>query len=810
MIQKTLPLRYLVPAALLLLMFAQIVGSATRTSLTIDEGLHITSGYSILRTGDHRLIEEHPPLVKFIAAWPLLLVPDLPDPRDLPAWKTDSSQMDSTRLVQVTQSLIYPYIPLDRLVFAARLPIALLALLLGAIAFRWSTDLFGYKGGLLTLFLITFDPNLLAHAGVAATDLGAALFILLALYTLWRWLRRPTWRRWIWAGLALGLAQAAKLSAVLLLPVQGLLVLLFALRIGNSHPSPIGFEGQGLGARNAVLRFAFYVGMVFLAALVLWALYGFEIGPIPESGSDLLVPAASHAVPWLRLRGHMQSGHAAFLMGHVSHRGWWYYFPVALMLKTPIPILLAWLAGLITLLPGLRRRWRDELALLLFPALYFGSSLQSTLNIGYRHLLPILPLLAVSTGRLATFIKTKWRLALLAPWGLWLAVDSVTLYPHYLTYFNALAGGPEGGYRYLVDSNTDWGQALKDLARFQDDHDIESVFLSMFTFLDPAIYGVRYQPMTPMHGNTPAVFPSRFNPPPGDYVISTTTLQGIPLADPEMFDWFRRRTPDARIAHAMFYYHVPELTTSGAWVAQCFVPVAPLSSQAIDYGFGDIDLRRIYFDCTQSWVIPAGGQALEQHKDTDGPLRWYIFHQDVVHNADPFIQTWLTPLRLSYEQTRRTTEPPFAIYEATSILVSPTQPISGSVHVGSLTFLGHTQSTQLRDIPAFQSTGLEIWTYWRVDAVPDRPLSLMLHLVGPAGTPAIVGDGLGVPVENWQVGDVIVQRHRLQMPPDAPHGEYALYAGAYWADTLERWQVFQGELATGDQLLLSPVQVQLP
>jgi hypothetical protein len=813
-------IRWSLTIALLLLLFTQTVSAINRTSLTIDEGLHITSGYSILRTGDYRLIEEHPPLVKFIAAWPLLLDPDLADPRGLTGWELDTDITDSLRLVRVTQDLVYDYQPLDRLVFAARLPIALLALLLGAVAFRWAADWFGSLGGLLALFLLAFDPNIIAHAGLATTDLGAACFILIALFAFQRFLHRPSWRRWALAGLTLGLAQGAKLSAMLLLPTQGLLILAYSIWNSSATPIPFGsaagIADRGEGSRWRVLLKwgTAYAGMLVLAALVLWALYGFEVGPVPELGVSL--PAASHAIPWLRLREHMEGGHAAFLMGQVSHQGWWYYFPVALAVKTPLPILLAWLAALVALLFGLRRRWRDELALLLFPMLYFGSSLLSSLNIGYRHLLPILPALAVSSGRLVGCLGGLPRRLVAIGLGLWLILSTVALQPHYLAYFNELAGGPDGGYRYLVDSNTDWGQALKDLARYQEAHDIGSVYLSMFTFLDPAIYGVRYQPLTPMHGDTPAVFPSRFNPPPGIYVISTTTLQGIPLADPEMYDWFRHREPDARIGHVMFLYDVPRAIEPGGWVAQCVVPVAPLPPETIAEGFGRRDLRRGYFDCTQSWLIPEGG----------GSPGWYVVARDVTSQPDDFIQSHLARARLVYEQTQPHLVPPFVVFEwvpggamvpdlvSTGIVAPSAWPPLQAETEGENTsaplaleggpkWLGYRlDSTQVR-----LGQAVELQAYWRVRERPAQPLSLMAHLLGEDGQVVAVADGLGVPIENWQVGDIIVQRHILEIPPDAPAGMYWMQVGAYTLPDLRRLVVTAAQWPTSDRILLQRIEV---
>ena len=809
---------------LLMALFGQAVVTASRMSLTMDEGLHITSGYSILRTGDFRLIEEHPPLVKLLAAMPLLFVPDLPDPRTLPGWESNLPVTDSQRLVKATQALVYPYKPIDRLVFAARVPVALLAVLLGAIVFRWARDLRGPPSGLLALFLLSFDPNIIANASVATTDLGTACFIALAMYTFWRFLRQPTSDRMVLAGITLGLAQVAKLTGLLLLPVEALLAAWYV----------IGHKNWRMAARQA--------GVFAAAAMTLWAVYRFEIGHVP--GVPFPVPAASHAIPWLRLQQHIAGGHAAFLMGQVSTTGWWYYFPVAFVLKTPLPTLILLVVAITMAIKGLRTEDGDQRAvpgkwsaLVLFPLAYFVSSVFNPLNIGYRHLLPILPFIFVFTAvclspfayRLshisdqATVTLLPRPLARVTPAlelfrglspGLlviallaWNVIGTVSLFPYYLAYFNVLAGGPDGGWRYLADSNTDWGQALKDLAAYERANGIERVRLSMFTFMDPSVYGVRYEALTPMLGNTPAVFPSRFNPPPGDYVISATTLQGIPLADPEMYDWFRKRQPDARIAHVMFLYHVPP-SPQREWVAECTVPVGPLEPEQLAAGLGRNDFRLAYFDCSMSWLYPSGGQS----------PGWFALAADApVGNA-----RWLASTRLSYEQKRRGFAPPFRIYEDDAPAAYPT---GGRVHVAPSTMLlAEAASAAAIDLPITFDGGLTLLGYtldrptlkpgetahletvWRVDRVPDQLLSLMAHVLAPDGHVVVAGDGLGVPIENWQPGDVFVQRHTLTIPLDTPPGSYWLQTGAYWLEDQARWQV-RDNRTTGNRALLMTLEV---
>lgn len=791
---------------LLCMIWAQATGSSARTSLTIDEGLHITSGYTILRTGDFRLVEEHPPLVKLLEALPLLLMPDLPDPTTLSGWDSDVAVTNSVRLVGAAKDLVYPYQPIDRLVFAARVPVALLAVLLGAVVFRWASDLWGRSGGLIALSLLAFDPNILAHGSVAGTDLGAALFITLALFLLVRFMRRSTISLLVLAGVALGLAQGAKLSSVMLLPVVVLLVLLRPARLG--------------------VRLFSLVSLLLIAFAVLWGIYAFELEVV--AGVPFPVPASSHHIPWLRLRQHMTDGHAAFLVGENRLQGWWYYFPVAFVLKSPLPVILALLSALAVFCRGPRRPLLDEGGLLLFPLLYAGSSLLSPLNIGYRHLLPILPFLFIFSGRLAVagrrVLAHGSRLTCIGSriiccaFFAWHAVGTVRLFPHYLAYFNELAGGPDGGWRFLADSNTDWGQGYKDLARFQQERGTGPVRLSAFIFYDPAIYGVEYEPLTPMRGDTPPIFPSRFNPPPGEYVISATTLDGIPLVDPEMYDWFRKHEPDARIAHVLFYYHIPPQHPVPAWLAQCTIPTVPLSPEVASEGFGRDDLRLAAFDCTQAWLYPDGGRS----------PGWYALYRGE-ETEEEFTRVHSAPARLVYEQRLRHQTPPFAAYEWSplaprqllagvkdeSLIVAPsewtlaraeaegampTAPISLSE---TMAFLGY----RIADLATPPGESLVLWTYWSIEAPVGEPLSLMAHLVDGAGVPVAIGDGLGVPVESWQTGDIIVQRHVLDIPPDTEPGTYWIQTGAYTLMDLRRLEITLEHQAGGDRIVLSQLEI---
>ena len=773
--------------ALLLLwvFFAQVAFAARETSITLDEPLHIASGYACLLTGDYRLVEEHPPLLKMLQAAPLLLAsPRLPDPRAVPGW-------DEGDLITVAQHTVVIYRPIDPLVFAARVPTMLVGVLLGALIFRWTRDLTGKRSYLpvLAVFLFAFDPNMLAHAGVAATDLGAAAAMCGALYTFWRWLRQPTYTRALVAALLLGLALGVKNTALMLGPIYAVLLLWACLR--RHSWKPYLFQGMLIAAG---------------AFLLLWAIYRFEFGTI--SGIPFPIPAPSHLLPLRKLQQHMQDGHAAFLMGQNYHHGDWRYFPIAFALKTPPLTLL--LCGW-TLLRGLwrlgKKRGRAGVALplyasapiLLFLMLYTAVSLASGINIGYRHLLPMLPVIFVGVasygmpgiGSVLQVASYKLRNALrFTFYGILLGYAIITLsfLPWHLAYFNVFADGPDGGYRYLVDSNLDWGQTWKALRSYFDVEGITEFYMSSYTINDPRAYGLDYTPLPPWP-DAPPVMPQRFDPPPGVYAISSTQLQGVVIADAEMFDYFRNLEPHTHIGYAMFVYEIPPRLPV-AWIAQCSTPVTPLPVDVLREGFGiDETVPTLSFDCSQSWIVPpSDGRYVLSRDDTGDP--WAL----------------LVQARLAYEQKQPGFVPPFTVYEWEAV-ASP-QPgftmTNPPTFDATLTFLGY-------DAPPLkigETNVVETW--WRVEARPAQPLSLMAHLLQADGVPVAVGDGLGVPVEQWMPGSLLVQRHQFAIPPETPPGAYTFHIGAYALPTVERLVVTSAGAPSADYVVAGQLEVVAP
>ena len=572
----------------------------------------------------------------------------------------------------------------------------------------------------------------------------------------------------------LGLALGSKVSAISLVPVIGLLCLLGP----RSLPWP--------------RRFLTAAGCLSLAALTLWAVYGFEMRPLP--GIPFPVPAATHVAIYRSLQQHYQLGHPSFLLGRNSDHGWWYYFPIAFALKTPLPTLLLLIASAASVFRAIRqsplstlhsphaiRRWGP---LLVYPALYAASAPFSSVDIGYRHLLPLLPFLFILISRLTldvsrlTFDVSRIthhvsRITFYALLTCYLAI-TLRLAPHYLAYFNV-----RDGYRYLVDSNLDWGQNLYQLRDWMDEHDVERVYYAHYSPARPQVYGIQADFLPP----DPRAVPfAPLDPAPGVYAIGATVLQGAYTPEVNTYAWFRSHEPVARLGHALFIYRVPA-RAAPAWAAVCADPTPVLPPDEARAQFGNADMRVILLDCGQSWVYPAGEQpgAYALSPDAEPPPGAALEVQARHADGGSF----------------------YNMYRIEGVRLAPEHPMEGVTLEGPLAFLGY----QVNVTAVHPGEVVELHTFWEVKESPGRPLSLMAHLIGSDGNVVAVGDGLGIPVDQWRPGDVIVQRHLLEAPEATPAGAYRLQTGAYWLDTMERWSVHLAGGTTGDRIMLDEIVI---
>jgi Dolichyl-phosphate-mannose-protein mannosyltransferase len=508
-------------------------------SQTFDEVAHLAAGYSYLATGDFRLNEEHPPLAKELAALPVLLAFRLPFSPDPDLW----ARAEQWRIGQ--EFLYHSPVPTDRILTLARLPGLLLGAALVGLIGWWGYRLWGRAAGLLGMALATLEPNLVAHSCLVTTDVGVTLFTFLALYLLWEYTAAPS--PWLMAavGLCLGLALATKFSAVFLV---GLAVVIFAGHALLAGVPPWPWRRDLAPGARPVAVVVSTVVVLALAGLTVVALYGGgEVVSWWDGFSTVLV--------------HQGRGHEAFFVGAYSREGWWYYFPVAFLIKTPLGSLALIGLSLTLCRSGRPLRWRDATFLLAPVGLLFLVMVPARINIGLRHVLPVYPFLFVLAGRVAT-ARLRWAWASVALWGVPLALtaaSSLRVAPHELAYFNELVGGPGEGHRYLSDSNLDWGQDLRGLKAYMDREGLPAVYLSYFGTAPPEEYGVRYQ-YTPT-ARDPGSPPAPDDPlPPGTgkevLAISVVNLQGVYLDDKGLYGWLCSRQPVAKIGYSIYAYDI--------------------------------------------------------------------------------------------------------------------------------------------------------------------------------------------------------------------------------------------------------------
>ena len=549
-------------ALLLIIFFAQGAHIAANKSNTFDEPAHILNGYAYLSEGIDFLAPLHHPIPgRAITSLPLAFI-DL----DLVA-STPSEEEDNSAFHRYSVKFIFENtVTGEKILLLSRLSVLTLALLLGGVLYLWSSELWGRAGGLFSLFLFALSPNILAHSSLATTDLPITTFFFISAYCLWLTLRRDThWQLAAVTGIAVGFAFATKHTAFLLLPLVAITVF---MKIG-----------RGEGWKRTATH---YTVVAAVAYVTLWALYGFHYhSPSPEYGGlpwekftgsplaplfDLMRSVTflpeSYIYSLAGTFGSASSGKPAFLMGEYSLTGWWYYFILAFLIKTPEATIFFLIAALCFMVASKDRSQLGEAAFILFmPLLLLVVISSQKVNIGLRHLLPAYPFLFVFLGYLPTIGRKAVRYGRygFVFFCFWYAASAAMIHPNQLAFFNGFIGGPKNGYKYLVDSNLDWGQDLPALKRYMDENAIDSVKIAYFGLSDPRYYGIEYEWLPSYvifdHMKSPELGGGRFFID-GYVAISATMLQGVYLADRVLYRVFRELRPVARLGYSIFVYRI--------------------------------------------------------------------------------------------------------------------------------------------------------------------------------------------------------------------------------------------------------------
>ncbi len=580
-------------------------------SPTLNEPAHLAAGISHWQFGSFELYRVNPPLVRSIAAIPVMLA----------GAKTDWSRLRNDPTMRTEFMVGKDFIAANGersfiLVTLARWACIPFAWIGGVVCFLWARDLYGSLAGVLAVTLWCFSPNILAHASLITSDAAATSLCLLACYLFWRWLRKPTWRQATVAGAALGVALLTKTTLIVLAPALPLAWLLYRYLDPLKTPRPKWI-------RDSLMQFAF----VTVAFFTLNLGFGFE-GTFTRLGdysfishtltgqnsygmgnrfassslAAIPIPLPLHYVRGIDVqwRDFEECSRPSYLAGEFKDRGWWYFYLYAMGIKVPLG---AWGLFALTVIgrfsvmrktalsshetddvDSLRpTAWKDE-AFLLFPAtlILIAVSSQTGFSEHLRYVLPIFPFMIIWISQAASLCdhhalskfpsaaspgflpKRSWLVATTVGLICWFVGSSLYAYPHSLAYFNELAGGVRGGNAYLLSSNADWGQDLLYLKQWLDEHpEVDKLNLAFCGHYDTSKLGFKYTVPPPQDiktGRVPKLEP-------GWYAISVSFIRGYPWFvfdgngnsvryEIDSLSYFQRFQPTVSVGGSIYIFHI--------------------------------------------------------------------------------------------------------------------------------------------------------------------------------------------------------------------------------------------------------------
>ncbi len=511
---------------LVLIASARIVATYDPLSHTIDEPAHIACGMEWLEKHTYTFEAQHPPLTRVMSA----LVP----------WISGSRGHGEKGMYEDGIAILFANGGEEKILSRARLGILPFFWIACWVTFACTRWIAGAASAVVSVFLLSMTPGMLAHAGLATTDMGLTAMLWLALYTGWRWIETPTTLGTCAFGAATGAAILAKFSTFAFLPAIALFGLLFwFFWQRESFPSTVA------RVRARLPQFGIAVGV---SLFVVWAGYLFSFGSAPYFPFSVPAPELFRGIE--EVSKHDKLGHLTYLMGSVNTVGWPSFFVIALGVKTPLAVLALGLAGFGLMLVRKffgPRGWivpSTILGILVF------SSFFSQIKIGTRHVLPVLVGLAIAGGGASIWLcrrvnGARTAQAAVAILLVTVGVNSIAAHPDYIAYFNAIAGSQP--QEFLIDSDLDWGQDTKRLARRLKEVGATEVYYNQFGAGDPRkMYG--FPPIKPLDVNGPK---------PGWNAVNITPMklglwQGARYAyDPGFHFWPEQTAPVERVGRGI-------------------------------------------------------------------------------------------------------------------------------------------------------------------------------------------------------------------------------------------------------------------
>jgi len=573
-------------AILLIVNATCLAWGAYTHSPTFDEMAYLPAGLSHWYFGRFELAPVSPPLVRLVAAAPVALSSPRNDWRRYdPSPTSRSEHMVGQDFANANGKRTLWFFTLARW---ACIPFSILG---GWVSYSWARKLYGDPAGLLALVLWCFSPGLLAHGQLMTPDMGTTSLGVAAGYCFWRWTKRPSWPRAFWAGISLGAAELAKSTLLiffLLWPALWIVQKLCA-KERRSCRAYLG-EASQLAATLVCAVYLMNLGYLFNGSFQPLREYRFVSRTLGGEAAELSGEGNRFAGSWMgRIPVPLPSNYLlgldfqkqqlenadgrqkSYLRGQWQDRGWWYYYLYALLIKAPLGIWVLVVAAIIARCRFGPVDWHDELSILLpLGSILLLVSLQTGFNHHLRYVLPMAPFAFIWTSKAAqSFGVTRRMLAVSVCVGAsWFVSSSLFIFPHSLSYFNELTGGPRGGHAHLIDSNIDWGQDLLYLNDWLERHPTaKPVKIAFFGRFPPELAGIELQlPLGgpgdpsktdfPVHTVAPAEPAPLIGPEPGWFAISVNHLRGVTWMLGADYRYFLLFRPVATAGYSIYLYHI--------------------------------------------------------------------------------------------------------------------------------------------------------------------------------------------------------------------------------------------------------------
>lgn len=527
---------------------------SANTAPTSDEFTFVTSGYSYWKTMDFRMNTEQPPLLKLIDTIPLLFMSDIKFPIEHASWKKaklfENDGFYKEFIFHANND------KKEKMLFATRAMNSALSLILAIIILLWATELFGKWAGVLALAIYSFEPTILAYSSLFMMDSGFTLFATIAFYTLWKYIKNPTTKNLAFAAIAFGLTQLTKHTAILLYGIYPAIMIVYL--IAGKVKTPKRFANKKI-----IFLATSYITIALMGLLFINATYGFK-GTFQTAqqmfdndnniDKTIYTPQKLFENPYLKfisqniplplpyyyvkglgyVTAEAKAERTIYLFGEHSKNGFWSYYILSYLVKTPIPILIMLIAAAIWFAAA-KKNIEDDLILIVPTLIYVFLFSINQKQIGLRHLLQIYPLLMIFISRIANSkisakATAKTAIILMA---VWLVFEAGIAFPDYISYQNEIIG-IDNGYKYFADANVDFSQNV-----------------------DKAISFIKNNPQTKVAIGTTDIINEYVN-----FTKLKNCEKGLVIADASslnnnpQYNWLRCKMPTKRIGRTLFVYNI--------------------------------------------------------------------------------------------------------------------------------------------------------------------------------------------------------------------------------------------------------------